>query len=331
WVLDTGASDHIVCDFWLLTLHRRVFNTVVHLPNGDFAAISHIGQVLFSKNLVLHNVLLVPSFSFNLVSISQLAKHEGLSVFFHNNLCLIQAFPSLRMISTVELHQGLYLMHSASHSAQIQCLLQTSSLFDAHSLSSNSSVAVCSINDETFGNRTLCFGSAACKVPIQFKHKLDFVHNVNHNDSVHNVNDNDDSDHNVDTTNLEFFPTFSHINNISSHPLDTTYSTVIHDIDTWHYRLGHMGANTMRQVIKSDKAIHSKTYFHCKVCPCAKQKRLAFSPSSTTYTKPFQLVCMDIWGPASTPSISGCLYFLTIVYMFSRLTWVFPLKIKSEV
>ncbi|CAN1763561.1 hypothetical protein LINPERHAP1_LOCUS8879, partial [Linum perenne] len=50
WVLDTGASDHIVCDFRLLKSYRKVSNTAVHLPNGDSAAVSYIGQVIFSES-----------------------------------------------------------------------------------------------------------------------------------------------------------------------------------------------------------------------------------------------------------------------------------------
>ncbi|CAN1249194.1 Retrovirus-related Pol polyprotein from transposon RE1 [Linum perenne] len=229
WVLDTGASDHIVCDFQLLTSHRRVFNTVVHLPNGDSAIVSHIGQVLFSKNLVLHNVLLVPSFSFNLVSISQLAKYEGLSVFFHNNLCLIQAFPSLRMIGTAELHQRLYLMHSASHSAKVQDLLQlqsTSSLLHNTSTDCNSNAKPLSLLSNV--NSHVC--NSDSDSDVHSKHKHDSQHRC---DSVHNI---------------DFSSSFSHINSISSHLLDTTYSTKIHDIDIWHYRLGHMGANMMCEI-----------------------------------------------------------------------------------
>jgi len=38
-----------------------------------------------------------------------------------------------------------------------------------------------------------------------------------------------------------------------------------------------------------------------------------------------------MWGPYSLSSIHGHKYFLTIVDDYSRYTWVFPLKQKSEV
>ena len=38
-----------------------------------------------------------------------------------------------------------------------------------------------------------------------------------------------------------------------------------------------------------------------------------------------------MWGPYALSSIHGHKYFLTIVDDYSRYTWVFPLKQKSEV
>jgi len=43
------------------------------------------------------------------------------------------------------------------------------------------------------------------------------------------------------------------------------------------------------------------------------------------------LIHVDIWGPYSIPSVHGHKYFLTIVGDYSRYTWIFLLKHKSEV
>jgi len=47
--------------------------------------------------------------------------------------------------------------------------------------------------------------------------------------------------------------------------------------------------------------------------------------------KCFDLIHVDVWGPYSIPSTHGHKYFLTIVYDYSRYTWIFLLKQKSEV
>jgi len=61
------------------------------------------------------------------------------------------------------------------------------------------------------------------------------------------------------------------------------------------------------------------------------KKKLLFPLSSSKSKKCFDLIHVDMWGPYSFTSIHGHKYFLTIVDDYSRYTWVFPLKQKSEV
>lgn len=44
----------------------------------------------------------------------------------------------------------------------------------------------------------------------------------------------------------------------------------------------------------------------------------------------FELILVDIWGPYRQPSLTGASYFLTIVDDFSRSTWTFLMKLKSQ-
>ena len=73
WVIDTRATDHIVHFVHLFTEFTTV-SCVVALPNGETAMVTHIGSITLSSTLILHSVLCVPSFSFNLLSVSQLTK-----------------------------------------------------------------------------------------------------------------------------------------------------------------------------------------------------------------------------------------------------------------
>ncbi|KAI4299932.1 hypothetical protein L6164_033352 [Bauhinia variegata] len=72
WVIDTGATDHFICTPHLFSKSTTVNNSYVQLPNGTKAQVTHIGQVRLSHHITLHNVLLVPSFSYNLLSASKL-------------------------------------------------------------------------------------------------------------------------------------------------------------------------------------------------------------------------------------------------------------------
>ena len=44
----------------------------IRLPNDDMVKVTHVGIVQVFSSLLLENVLCIPSFSFNLISISKL-------------------------------------------------------------------------------------------------------------------------------------------------------------------------------------------------------------------------------------------------------------------
>ena len=75
----------------------------------------------------------------------------------------------------------------------------------------------------------------------------------------------------------------------------------------------------------------SKENHHCHVCHLAKQKRLMFPISNATSVAPFNLLHIDVWGPFYVPTFEGFRYFLTIVDDHSRATWVYLMKLKSDV
>ena len=70
WMLDTGATYHFVCFIDLLTTITTTMQSLVQLHNGESAQVTHIGTVVLSSSLTLKNVLCVPSFTFNLLSVS---------------------------------------------------------------------------------------------------------------------------------------------------------------------------------------------------------------------------------------------------------------------
>ena len=86
WVIDIGATDHIVHSVHLFTEFTTV-SCVVALPNGEIAMVTHIGSITLSSILILHNVLCVPSFSFNLLSVSQLTKSCSCCLVYLSNFC----------------------------------------------------------------------------------------------------------------------------------------------------------------------------------------------------------------------------------------------------
>ena len=39
----------------------------------------------------------------------------------------------------------------------------------------------------------------------------------------------------------------------------------------------------------------------------------------------------DVWGPAQVSTLGGCRYYVTFIDDFSRHTWIYPMRQKSEV
>jgi transposase InsO family protein len=70
----------------------------------------------------------------------------------------------------------------------------------------------------------------------------------------------------------------------------------------------------------------------CAGCVLGKHHRDNFDKRASWHALgPLQLVQSDLCGPLSSPSFSGCNYFLTFIDDFSRRTWVYLLKLKTEV
>ena len=234
WVIDTGATDHMVHSISCFTTITATLNTFVNLPNGEVASVTHIGIVKISEHLTLHNVLCVPSFSFNLISVSQLAKSSVCCLIFFGNLCFIQDLAHWSTLGLGRECNGLYLLDK--------------------------------------GSITTPFIAASISV----------------------------SEHTAQP----------HL---------------------WHSRMGHPSNAKLASIKPNDvPCFPSFEHFNCVICPLAKQKRLPFNKSSHFSSSCFELIHCDLWGPFSIPTIDHCKYFLTIVDDYSRCTWVYLLKHKSQ-
>ena len=58
---------------------------------------------------------------------------------------------------------------------------------------------------------------------------------------------------------------------------------------------------------------------------------LPFLKSQFIAFTPFELVHSDLWGPAPMNSINGFKYYILFIDHFTRFTWIYLLKSKSEV
>ena len=109
WIIDSGASDH-------MTGHRHFFSSYcpcssprqVRIANDSSVKVAGIGSIILSPSLMLLNVLHVPDFSCNLLSISKLTADSNCTVKFTSSTCVFQDRISEQTIGSAKQFSGLY-------------------------------------------------------------------------------------------------------------------------------------------------------------------------------------------------------------------------------
>ena len=103
--------------------------------------------------------------------------------------------------------------------------------------------------------------------------------------------------------------------------------------ELWHRRFGHLHYGALprlQNIVTSMPVFQNEHDGVCRGCVLGKNVKSSF-PSSSRRSKGFlDLVHSDICGPMSTPSMSGCLYYVIFIGDFSRKTWIYFLKYKNE-
>lgn len=62
---------------------RKVNNSKVNLPNGNCSFVTHIGDHSLRNNMILRDVLYVPEFKYNLLSISKISNDLNCAALFY--------------------------------------------------------------------------------------------------------------------------------------------------------------------------------------------------------------------------------------------------------
>ncbi|XP_065627419.1 uncharacterized protein LOC136066661 [Quercus suber] len=62
-----------------------------------------------------------------------------------------------------------------------------------------------------------------------------------------------------------------------------------------------------------------------------KQPALPFNNSESISNSIFELIHFDVWGPSPVTSIGGSRYFVVFIDDYSRYSWIFPMKSRSEI
>jgi hypothetical protein len=103
----------------------------------------------------------------------------------------------------------------------------------------------------------------------------------------------------------------------------------------WHQRLGHIGEKGLR-------TLHGKGMvegmFNCTLdfdffehFIYGKQNRVRFPFGATRAKGILEMIHSDVFGPVPVPSLGKSVYYVSFINYFSRNTWIYFLRKKSEI
>ena len=100
----------------------------------------------------------------------------------------------------------------------------------------------------------------------------------------------------------------------------------------WHQRLGHPTSKVVKSILQSNKlgCSFDNKFYVCDACQRAKSHQLPYKTSVHVSSSPLELVHTDVWGPAQVSS-GGFKYYVSFLDDYSRYTWIYLIKNKSDV
>ena len=182
WVIDTGDTHHVCCDVSHFIDSTPIHNTTVSLPNGQSVAIDRIGSVRLSNTLLLHNELFVPTFGFNLLSVSALIHSLRCCVNFLSDSCVIQDLTQGLTIGKGRRQSNLYFLELGTiscNSVSSNSVLSKSDIWHFR-LGHPSTVNIKMLHNELQIPDSLSHFSSHCRICHLAKQKrLPFISNNN--------------------------------------------------------------------------------------------------------------------------------------------------------
>uniref|UniRef100_A0ACD5ZXF1 Uncharacterized protein n=1 Tax=Avena sativa TaxID=4498 RepID=A0ACD5ZXF1_AVESA len=101
----------------------------------------------------------------------------------------------------------------------------------------------------------------------------------------------------------------------------------------WHHRLGHLCDSHLSSLVHRGLlgSVSGDGSLHCQSCRLGKQIQLPYPTSVFVSQRPFDLVHSDVWGPTPFASKGGHHYYILFIDDFSRYTWLYFMRSRSEV
>ena len=126
WIIDSGATDHITSSLQKnFNKNKSCSLPSVMLPSGDKVDIVAKRSVPLNSVFYLHNVLCVPTFKVDLISVSRLTRALSCSITFFPYWCILQDLATRRMIGLGKQRDGLYYLSALVTNNPVNPTIQT--------------------------------------------------------------------------------------------------------------------------------------------------------------------------------------------------------------
>ncbi|XP_075096358.1 uncharacterized protein LOC142174459 [Nicotiana tabacum] len=114
WILDSGTIEHMSFNkVFFIDLKTLAKPLIVKLPNSYSVQVTHSGTISLLPNLILRNVLYIPSFKYNLLSVHKLCRQLKQYVLFTPFSCFLLQGPSVKSPPEIGKEEGgLYILRS---------------------------------------------------------------------------------------------------------------------------------------------------------------------------------------------------------------------------
>ena len=297
WYLDSGCSNHMTGNAELFSYLDESVQTEVTLGNNNKVTVLGKGTINIltkqGEQKVMPDVYYVAGLKHNLMSIGQLVQ-KGYKVYMENNECVIlDKFPSNQLIAKVK--------------------MTNNRMFPLRIVPDIKGKAPQAVNE----TKNAHFGS-------DFKEeKIESVSDLHSHDITSKINSNE----------CNFSSKEEEVSGVQTQT--ALQSIVLDESWLWHFRYGHLNFGGlkllhMKKMVKGLPLIEKPERI-CEGCILGKQHRESFPISKSHRARaPLEIVHSDICGQMQTPSIGGSSYFLTFIDDFTRKTWVYFLKHKSD-
>ena len=101
-----------------------------------------------------------------------------------------------------------------------------------------------------------------------------------------------------------------------------------HSTKLWHHRLGHPSSNILSTILHQLQLPSSSLESLCSSWSAREELQTSFHFNST-----FNHWCSStpaLWGPSPVLSSAGFKYYVLLIDDFTRFSWLFPIKLKSD-